>query len=270
MSTDGYYAFKMSPETDYEVEVIKDGYQLKSEFVSTKGLPDEDTLQNNFNVRKSRYVVKGLVAEEESEKEVLNASVTIVEVYPSGLEKTVYYMNSNPYYHFDVEGEKNYKIITRKEGYFAKTVDLNTMGVGNIDTIRKDVAIAKLEINKEYTLENVLYEFGKATLTENSKLVLDNLLEILDENPSFIIELSAHTDAIGSDANNMKLSQSRAESCVNYLTGKGVAKDRLKAVGYGESKPKVPNMTPDGKDDPAGRALNRRTEFKIIGMKKEG
>ncbi|MES2621554.1 MAG: OmpA family protein, partial [Bacteroidota bacterium] len=237
MSTDGYYAFKMAPETDYEVQVIKDGYQLKSELVTTKGLPDEDTIQNNFNVRKERYVVKGLITEDGKTEGLMNASVTIIEVYPSGMEKTVYYMNSNPYYYFDVEGNKNYKIITRKEGYFSKTTDLNTAGIGNVDTITKDISIAKLEINKEYTLQNVLYEFGKATLTENSKSVLDNLLEILEENPSFIIELSAHTDHIGSDAANQKLSQARAESCVSYLASKGIAKDRLKAVGYGESKP---------------------------------
>ena len=178
-------------------------------------------------------------------------------------------MNSNPFYYFDVEMNRNYKIIARKEGYFAKTVDFSSFGLGNVDTVRKDIAIAKLELNKTYTLQNVLYEFGKATLTENSKLVLDNLYQIMVENPGFVIELSAHTDAIGSDAANLKLSQARAESCVSYLVSKGITKDRMVAKGYGESKPKVPNMTEDGKDDPAGRAINRRTEFQIIGLKKE-
>lgn len=74
---------------------------------------------------------------------------------------------------------------------------------------------------------------------------------------------------LGTDKDNMKLSQARAESCVKYLVEKGIPKDRMKAVGYGESKPKVPNQTEEGKDDPAGRAINRRTEFQIIGMKKE-
>jgi outer membrane protein OmpA-like peptidoglycan-associated protein len=97
---------------------------------------------------------------------------------------------------------------------------------------------------------------------------LDNLYQILVENPSFIIELSSHTDGIGSDEGNMKLSQARAESCVAYLISKGITKDRLVARGYGKTKPKVPNTTEDGKDDPAGRAINRRTEFQIIGIKK--
>lgn len=264
---DGNYFFKLNPETDYEVEVVREGFQPKFESITTKGLPDEDTLNNNIVIRKAMCTVKGLVSEEGKDA-LTGANVELIEVFPNGMEKTTYYMKSDPYYYFDVELNKNYKIVLRKDGYFAKTIDLNTSGLGNIDTLRKDISIAKLEINKTYTLQNVLYEFGKSTLTENSKAVLDNLYQIMVENPSFIIELSSHTDAIGSDKANLKLSQARAESCVSYLIGKGITKDRLNAKGYGESMPKVPNMTEDGKDDPAGRAINRRTEFKITGVKK--
>lgn len=264
---DGSYFFKLQPETDYLVEVERPGFTNKFESVTTKGLESEDTLDNNINIRKATVMVKGLIAEEgKPGVTVKDASVTLMEVYPNGMEKTVYYMNSDPGYIFEVEKGKKYKIVTRKNEYFANTTEL-TVPTANDDTITKDIAISKLEINKEYTLQNVLYEFGKATLTESSKEVLNNLYQIMVENPSFIIELSAHTDAIGSDASNMKLSQARAESCVKYLIEKGVSKDRLVAKGYGESKPKVPNMTEDGKDDPAGRAINRRTEFKIIGLK---
>jgi len=261
---DGMYFFKLNPETDYVVEVERDGFQSKFESITTKGLPDEDTIQNNMNVRKAAYVVKGLISQIGTNDPVKGASVTLIEIYPNGMEKTNYYMSSNPYFTFDVDMNKNYKLVVKKEGYFATTTILNTSNIGLVDTIYKNISIDKLELNKEYTLQNVLYEFGKATLTENSKTVLDNLFQILTENPSFIIELSAHTDAIGTDANNLKLSQARAESCVNYLISKGIAKDRLVPKGYGESKPKVPNTTEDGKDDPAGRAINRRTEFKVL------
>ncbi len=268
--TDGSYFFKLQPETDYLVEVERPGFQNKFESITTKGLPGEDTLQNNINIRKASYILKGIVAEEGKPGTfVKDASVTLIEVYPNGMEKTVYYMNSDPNFYFEVDKNKKYKIVTRKNEYFANTTELNTSDYGNVDTITKQISINHLEINKDYTLQNVLYEFGKATLTENSKSVLDNLYQIMVENPTFIVELSAHTDAIGSDASNMKLSQARAESCVKYLIEKGIEKDRLVAKGYGESKPKVPNLTPEGKDDPAGRAINRRTEFKIIGLKKE-
>ncbi|MCW5908301.1 MAG: OmpA family protein [Chitinophagales bacterium] len=267
---DGSYFFKLQPETDYVVEVERPGFTNKFEAITTKGLLAEDTLNNNINIRKASFILKGLVANESKPGEfVKDASITLVEVYPNGMEKTVYYMNSDPYFYFEVEKNKKYKIVARKNEYFAKTIDLNTSGYGNVDTITKEIAISKLEINKEYTLQNVLYEFGKATLTESSKEVLNNLYQIMVENPAFIVELSAHTDHIGSDAANMKLSQARAESCVKYLIEKGIAKDRLVAKGYGESRPKVPNLTEDGKDDPAGRAINRRTEFKIIGLKQD-
>lgn len=269
VNTDGSYFFKLAPETDYVVEAVREGFQVKAETVTTKGLETEDTLQNNINIRKAMYVLKGKVLEEGKPDGLKDANVTLIEVFPNGMEKTVYYMNSNPNFYFEVDMNKKYKIVTRKNEYFTNTTELNTTGLGLVDTITKEVSIAKLEINKEYTLQNVLYEFGKATLTENSKEVLNSLYQILVENPAFIIELSAHTDAIGSDAANMKLSQARAESCVAYLASKGIAKDRLVAKGYGESKPKVPNTTEDGKDDPAGRAINRRTEFKIIGLKKD-
>ncbi|HLP22034.1 MAG TPA: OmpA family protein [Chitinophagales bacterium] len=267
MHTDGSYFFKLNPETDYVVEVIREGFQPKIENISTKNLPDEDTINNNIVIRKAMYTVKGLVSEEGKDA-LVGANVQLIEVFPNGMEKTIYYMKSDPYYYFDVDFNKTYKLVFRKDEFFTKTVDLNTANLGQIDTIRKDVSIAKLELNKTYTLQNVLYEFGKSTLTENSKAVLDNLYQIMVENPAFVIELSAHTDAIGSDAANLKLSQARAESCVSYLISKGITKDRMVAKGYGETMPKVPNNTEDGKDDPAGRAINRRTEFKITGIKK--
>ena len=267
-SSNGAYFFKLDPETDYVVEVDREGFQPKMEAISTRGLPDEDTIKDNIYTHKAMYTVKGLVSEEGKMDGLSDASVELLEISPNGMQKTNNFMKSNPYYAFDLDMDRTYKIVIRKEGYFAKTTDLTTTNLSTMDTIRKDIAIAKLELNKSYTLQNVLYEFGKSTLTENSKAVLDNLYQILVENPSFVIELSAHTDAIGSDEGNMKLSQARAESCVAYLITKGIAKDRLVAKGYGKTRPKVPNTTEDGKDDPAGRAINRRTEFQITGIKK--
>lgn len=148
-------------------------------------------------VRKGAYVVKGLITEEGKPEGLKDANVELIEVYPNGMEKTAYYVKSDPNYAFDLEMDKEYKVVVRKNEYFTKTVNISTHGLGLIDTLRKDISIAKLELNKTYTLQNVLYEFGKATLTENSKLVLNNLYQIMVENPAFIIELSAHTDAIG-------------------------------------------------------------------------
>ncbi len=78
-----------------------------------------------------------------------------------------------------------------------------------------------------------------------------------------VIELSAHTDSKGTDAYNQKLSERRAQSCVDYLVSQGIGKDRVIVKTYGESMPIAPNEI-DGKDNPEGRAENRRTEFKVL------
>ena len=88
-------------------------------------------------------------------------------------------------------------------------------------------------------IENIFYDFDKATLRPESTEALDKLVELLNENPNVTIELSAHTDYRGSEAYNERLSQRRAESVVNYLIEHGIAQDRLSPVGYGKMKPKT-------------------------------
>ena len=93
-------------------------------------------------------------------------------------------------------------------------------------------------ISAPVLIENIFYDFNKATLRPESKTALDQLVQLLNENPNVTIELSAHTDCRGSDAYNERLSQQRAESVVNYLIASGIAADRLTPKGYGESNPK--------------------------------
>jgi outer membrane protein OmpA-like peptidoglycan-associated protein len=88
---------------------------------------------------------------------------------------------------------------------------------------------------------------------------------LFDLIPNAIIEIGSHTDSTGTDEYNVKLSQRRSESVVNYLADKGISIDRLIAKGYGESRPIAPNTNPDGTDNPENRQLNRRTELKIVG-----
>ena len=94
-------------------------------------------------------------------------------------------------------------------------------------------------ISAPVLIENIFYDFDKATLRPESATALDELVRLLNENPNITIELSAHTDYKGSDAYNEGLSQRRAESVVNYLIAHGIASDRLTPKGYGEGKPKT-------------------------------
>lgn len=166
---------------------------------------------------------------------------------------------------FSLDPDKNYTIEAKKKGYFNDAVDVSTVGLTPADTLKAKLSLALIP-DKPIVLEGILYEFDSAELTPAAKESLDTgLYVILFENPQIIIELSSHTDAKGSDAYNLKLSQQRAESAVKHLIKKGVNKDRLVDKGYGESLPVIENTLPDGSDNPEGRKLNRRTEFKIIG-----
>lgn len=111
---------------------------------------------------------------------------------------------------------------------------------------------------KTLTLKNVFYETGAATLTADSRYELDNLVAIMNKYPNMRVEISGHTDNVGDPAMNLSLSQSRAAEVVKYLQSKAVDGRRLRAIGFGETKPLGENETEEG------RAANRRTEFRIL------
>ena len=111
------------------------------------------------------------------------------------------------------------------------------------------------------TLKGIHFDFDKATIKPESKPALDEAARILKENPSIKVEIQGHTDSRGSDEYNLKLSNARAKSVVSYLVQDGgIDAVRLTAKGFGESKPTATN------DTDAGRALNRRVEFFILGQ----
>jgi len=116
----------------------------------------------------------------------------------------------------------------------------------------------KYELPKVYKLENVYFASAKTYLKPESYPSLNNLAELLVNKKSLVIEVGGHTDDVGDEKYNQTLSQQRAQSVKNYLVKKGVDPERVKPVGYGESKPVVPNDTPEG------RQQNRRTEVKIL------
>ena len=108
------------------------------------------------------------------------------------------------------------------------------------------------------TLEGVTFKTGSAQLTPDSLAVLDRVAASLQANPDLKIEVAGHTDSSGNAMLNMELSQSRAESVVEYLVSVGIARERMKAKGYGESRPIADNATVEG------RAKNRRVELKRL------
>jgi outer membrane protein OmpA-like peptidoglycan-associated protein len=162
---------------------------------------------------------------------------------------------------------EEYTAVISKKGYLSETRIIQTgcnpsVGMKLLDTVKLEA----LEVNKNYALNNIYYAYDKTELTEESKRELDKLLEILSNNPSIVIELSSHTDNKGTEQYNQELSENRAKSCVNYLIEKGINATRLIPKGYGETMPIAPNENEDGSDNEAGRAKNRRTEFRVISL----
>ena len=262
----GKYFFNLLPDKDYVVEADKPGYLPQYDTLTTKGLDNEDTLVANMRVAKDGFIVYGKIMENDSlhYPGIWNADVLIYEIRDGREYLFREIMARDTFYATALPTEKDFKILARKEGYFAGNVRVSTKNIPpTVDSIRADIKLNKVIVNKEYKLSNILYEFDKATLTPSSMLVLDTLYDIMKDNPSFVIELLSHTDGKGAAPYNLRLSQARAESCVNYLIKKGVSKRRMVPVGYGMTKPVAPNKNPDGSDNPDGRALNRRTEFKI-------
>lgn len=116
----------------------------------------------------------------------------------------------------------------------------------------------QIELPKLFTLDNVYFDTGKATLKQASYKELNELYEYLTLKKTTVVEIAGHTDDIGADESNLKLSQERAESVRNYLIGKGISANRIRAKGYGESSPIAPNNSDEG------RAKNRRTEVRLV------
>lgn len=164
---------------------------------------------------------------------------------------------------FKLDPELGYELVVEEPGYLAQKYTVNPKDFKS-DTLHLTHKREPLP-TEAIILKNINYEFDSAQLTDSSLYNIDKyLLPLLENNPDIRIELGSHTDSKGQEAYNKKLSQRRAESVVNYLIKKGIDKDRLVPVGYGESKPIAPNENEDGSDNPEGRAMNRRTEFKII------
>jgi outer membrane protein OmpA-like peptidoglycan-associated protein len=157
-----------------------------------------------------------------------------------------------------LEKGKTYDVSVSSKGYNFQSEKYETKNIPSNTKISKNIELEPLKLNASFRLNNIFFDFDSSAVKQESTLELNRVIELMKNNPSMEVEISAHTDNKGSDEYNLKLSQARAESVVFYLRQHGIAPNRLKAVGYGESVPSVENTTEEN------RALNRRVEFKII------
>jgi outer membrane protein OmpA-like peptidoglycan-associated protein/tetratricopeptide (TPR) repeat protein len=171
---------------------------------------------------------------------------------------------------FRLSAETDYKLTARKNGYFNKNEYVTTKGKRNQDStyiyVYAEIELERIFPEKMIVIPNIYYDYDKATLRPESKLVLDTVFIFFQENPDLTVEIGSHTDSRGSDAYNIKLSQARAQSVVDYLVGKGIPAERLVAKGYGETVP-VNGCTNGVKCTEEEHQKNRRTTFRVVSAK---
>jgi len=162
-------------------------------------------------------------------------------------------------YTIRLQEQKKYGLeITAKDYlFFARSLDLNQEEIRS-DTIRKNFTLDKVEIGKKVVLENIYFETNSSKLKTISYPELERVVRLMKDNPGVKLEISGHTDNVGSFLANKRLSEARARSVVDYLVKQGVPRSRLTYKGYSFTQPIASN------DTPAGRQKNRRVEFKVL------
>ncbi len=202
--------------------------------------------------------IKGKVFDAESNKN-LTATFELINLETNELIMQAESDKNSGEFIVCIPTDNDYALNVSKEGYLFYSDNFELKGVHEIsDPYLKDIALKPIKPGERIILRNIFYATDSYELEEKSKVELSKLFEFLNNNPSLIIEISGHTDNVGTGEYNLELSENRAKSVYQYLLEKGIENERLKYKGYGENKPISTN------DTEQGRRENRRTELKIL------
>ncbi len=221
----------------------------------------------SFDNEPIAFDISGFVFDTETNEPIADALVTIKDVH-GNVEPLYFKTNEKGFYATPLKEDMEYFIKAQKKSYFGDAASIATKGQTESKHFEQDFFLAKIP-SGPIVIEGIEYDLDKFTLRPKSKEILSKLYDIMRINENLKIEINAHTDTRGSDAHNMKLSEGRAKSCVDYLIEKGISKDRLVSRGYGKTKPLISDAeiekmaTPEEKD--AAHQKNRRTAFTVIG-----
>ncbi len=262
----GFFSATNLVEGDYTVKVEKEGYMPLSIGLNIGKQPVN--LNSNYRVAlepvANTHMAVGLVTSKDDNTPLKEVTVTLLNKTTN--EKIQNRTDEFGSFDFKVEADKIYILKLEKDKFFAKTQLISTQGVPvgmfNLNTAY-DLKMEAIVMNKAIEIPNIYYDLGKYNIKPTAALELDKVVTLLSENPTIRIELSSHTDARGSAAQNQQLSQKRAEAAVNYIISKGIAVSRIEAKGYGDTM--IKNHCNKGVQCSEGdHAVNRRTEIKVI------
>ena len=235
----------------------------------------------SFNLPDLKVTVSGWVLDRDEEP-VPGAVIRIVGNDGSNQKQVA---RDDGSFSFPLDRGVSYVMLAGAKGY------LNAKQEFTSDTAEEDaeygVDFILASITKPVVIENIFYDFDKASLRPESKQALDEMAQVMRDNPNITIEMASHTDRHGTDEYNIDLSSRRARSVIDYLISVGIAPERLQSQGYGESRPKVITkklareypqfaegtelteeyiLTLSPEDQDAADQINRRTEFQVLSI----
>ena len=249
-----------SPQDDF-APAFEDNNTLyfSSDRLAGKG---SDDIYRFDAARKLVFSLTGRVLDKKTNMPLSNAVVTLENKQTGTPLKAITDDNGN--YHFLLDSITDYALGGVKTNYSTVTgIALTTKGLTASTALHQNIVLEKAEINKPWKIENIYFNLDKWNIRPDAAIELDKLVKLLNDNPTWQVEMSSHTDSRANDNYNMKLSQRRAESTVAYLVSKGIDKNRLTAKGYGETRlvNRCANGVPCTEEE---HQANRRTEFTIL------
>lgn len=214
----------------------------------------------NFFLTPVILTVKGRITDQDNRQPI--AGVQVVITTAGGTDTT--YTNANGDYTFNLDKDKDYKINVITPGYFGDSRKLTTQGEKFSKEFSKatgnnyDFSIKRIP-KEEIKIEDIYYDYDSYNLRDESKPSLDKLVKLLEDTPGALVQINSHTDERGKFEYNLKLSENRAKSVVDYLVEKGISAGRLSSKGFSSSQPVV-----KGAKTEEEHQKNRRTTFQVL------
>jgi outer membrane protein OmpA-like peptidoglycan-associated protein/tetratricopeptide (TPR) repeat protein len=258
-SKSGNFDVTLPPDHDYIMEAKANGYVFHSDSIKIDGTSKGKRLTHDVNLMKLdrtlMSVLKGNILDAVTKKP-LSGQISITEY---GEQALMVYQKPGEYDCIVFNGA-SLTLIVNAEGYMTYMAEIVVPLSKEKQQIIHNVSLVKAEKGAKIVLNNIFFDFNKSTLRPASYSSLSNLLALMNRYPNMAIEISGHTDNIGSMDYNQNLSDSRAQVVKDYLLKNGISAKKVNALGRSFKQPIATNDTPEG------RQLNRRTEIKILSM----
>lgn len=258
---DIYYYKAPKKETIAEIEKPLNPEQIK-----------QDSINKALAIKTVNYYLAGKIQTKNEENQLVLLDSVHVRILEAEFEQEIAQFttsNTGTFGPIALKENTDYIVIADKKDFLTKREDFSMYGRSIPQQLLKkaltdttfytNLTLDKVFIGKTFRLENIYYDLDKFDIRPDAAIELNKLVQVLNDNPNLKIELGSHTDSRATEVYNLRLSQKRAESAINYIVSKGIDRSRLTAKGYGESELIIENAKTEEEHQ-----INRRTEFKVL------